>query len=204
MIKKIALSSCIALAVFNFSNSQSGSGFGLKGGLNYGSNGDLSNAFNNAKTSPDSNLGYHLGVFGKLKILGKFYLRPELIYTKTQGNYKDDGLDADFDVQKIDAPILFGIDIIGPLSAFTGPSIQYILDTNLSDNNLSDVENELSVGFNFGVALSLGKVGIDLRYERGFSKNEIDILDRNNINLENIGTIDTRPEQLILSFSLKL
>jgi hypothetical protein len=173
---------------------QKDSGFGLKVGLNYNSNGEYFRDAGNIAEDPSANVGYHIGFWGKID-LGKLYLRPELVYTKTKSDYDGD----DFDMSKLDAPILVGTRLIGPLSVFAGPSLQYILDTDLDGIVLNDVENDFTVGLNIGAALSLGNLGIDLRYERGLSNNEADF-----VGLSGTGRIDTRPEQLILSLSVKL
>jgi hypothetical protein len=174
---------------------QSGPTYGIKGGLNYNANGDYFEAINATAADPDRNIGYHFGVFGKF---GKtFYFKPELIYTKTKSDYNDSG----FDMKKLDAPLLVGIKVIGPLSVFGGPALQYILDTEFDGVSIDNVENDISVGLNFGVGLNLNKVGIDLRYERGFNSNEVQFLNNNEIDTS---SLDTRPDQLILSLSVDL
>ncbi len=104
-------------------------------------------------------------------------------------------------MQKIDAPLLVGLKVLGPISVFGGPALQYILDTEYNGISINDVENEFSVGLNFGIGLNFNSVGIDLRYERGFSENEATFLNDNNIGTSRL---DTRPDQLILSLSLLL
>ncbi|MEH6682826.1 MAG: porin family protein [Sediminicola sp.] len=171
---------------------QTGPGFGIKGGLNYGANGDYFDSAEDAYENPDGNVGYHIGVFGKLG--NRIYLRPEIVYTKMKSDYGD----GSFDMSKLDVPLLVGIKVIGPLHVFAGPAFQYILDTDFDDVTLGDVENDFTVGMNLGAGVNLGKLGIDLRYERGLSSNEIDFGDVNQ------NRIDTRPDQLILSLSLTL
>lgn len=176
---------------------QSGSGFGIKGGLNYAGNGNYFDSTRDAFENPDKTLGYHLGIFGKLG--DKIYVRPELVYTSIKSGY-DDG---DFKMKKLDAPVLLGVKVIGPLHVFAGPAFQYILDTDFEGVTLGDVENDFSVGLNIGAGVNLGKLGIDLRYERGFSENEVNFIDTNGgISIND--RVDTRPDQLILSLSLKL
>jgi hypothetical protein len=175
--------------------SQNGSGFGIKAGLNYGSSGDYFQSITDNFQNPENNIGYHIGVFGKIG--DRIYLRPELVYTKTKSEY-DSG---NFDMQKLDAPLLVGLKVIGPLSIFTGPSLQYILDSEFDNLNIDSIENDFSVGFNFGVAVNFNAIGIDLRYERGFSENEATFIDNNNIIVAD--RLDTRPDQLILSLSVK-
>jgi len=119
------------------------------------------------------------------------------MYTSTKSDYNDDT----FEMQKIDAPMLFGVKILGPISVFGGPALQYILDTEFEGISINDVENEFSVGVNFGIGLNFNSVGIDIRYERGFSDNEATFLNNNGIGTSRL---DTRPDQLILSLSLLL
>ena len=57
--------------------------------------------------------------------------------------------------------------------------LQYILNTEFDGIDINDVEEDFSVGLNFGIALNLKKIGIDLRYERGFSNNEAIFIDNN-------------------------
>ena len=78
----------------------------------------------------DSKIGFHLGVFYKMK-LPIIYIKPELVYTNTKSSYDLAGSSTDYDISKIDLPIMVGIGIIGPLDLFAGPSFQYILDTDL-------------------------------------------------------------------------
>lgn len=188
-ILAIALCGTIAVA-------QSGSSFGIKAGLNYNGNGDYFNSVQDAFESPDRNAGFHLGVYGKLG--NRLYVRPELVYTSTTSGY-DEG---DLKIQKLDVPVLVGTKIIGPLHAFIGPSFQYILNSKFDDVTIDDIDNDFTVGFNLGAGVNLGKFGIDLRYERGFTENEISFINSNIINVND--RVDTRPDQLILSFSLNL
>ena len=192
----------LAVSIASITYAQTGSGFGIKGGLNYNSNGDVTNSAGEVFAHPDGNAGFNLGVFAKLG--DKLYVKPELVYTNTKSTYKgDSGTKSDFKMQKLDLPVLVGINIIGPLNAFAGPAFQYILDTDYEGVTLGDVENEFTVGLNFGVGVNLGSLGLDLRYERGFSENEATFIDTNITGLS-AGRIDTRPEQVILSLSVKL
>ncbi len=174
---------------------QTANGIGFKAGLNYNANGNYFESISTNSKNPDRNVGYHFGLFGKIG--NQVYLRPELVYTSTKSDYDDDS----FKMQKIDAPILVGAKIIGPISVFGGPSFQYILDSEFDGIAINDIENDFSVGLNFGIGFNLKKLGIDLRYERGFSNNEATFLSNNSID---ISRLDTRPDQLILSLSLIL
>ncbi|GAA4242923.1 porin family protein [Winogradskyella damuponensis] len=188
----------VILAFIGFSiNAQNESLFGFKGGLNYSANGDYFESIGDNAKNPDRNVGYHIGVFGKIG--NKLYLRPELIYTATKSDYNSNV----FSVKKIDAPVLVGIKVLGPLSVFAGPSFQYILDTEFEGISIDNVNDDFSVGLNFGIGVNFNKIGIDLRYERGFNTNEATFIN-NNIGAGAVSRIDTRPDQLILSLSIGL
>ncbi len=194
MKKTLALLTLVLCGTFAVA--QTGSSFGIKAGLNYNGNGDYFDSVEQAFESPDRNAGFHVGVYGKLG--NRLYLRPELVYTSTTSGY-DEG---DLKIQKLDIPLLVGTKVIGPLHVFAGPSFQYILNSKFDDITIDDIDNDLTLGFNLGAGVNLGKFGIDLRYERGFTENEISFINSNIANVND--RVDTRPDQLILSFSLNL
>ncbi|MCH6235124.1 PorT family protein [Cognataquiflexum rubidum] len=148
----------------------SGGGFGVKGGLNYNSNGDY---FNDAQVvfgDPMKNLGFHAGFFGKIKF-GPFYLRPELVYSQLKTELDNEV----FVTRRIDVPVLLGFGIFRQfVSVFAGPSFHYRLDDDLNNISISDVTNNFNVGYQMGFAVNIGKVGMDLRYERELVGKEFD------------------------------
>lgn len=183
----------LAIAIICGSCLTSTAQFGIKGGLNYSSNGDFKEISQDIKS--DGKTGYHLGIMYQTEGDG-FYLRPELVYTSTKSEYPSRGK---FTMNKIDVPILLGYHIFKPISIFAGPSLQYILDTDLKGFNLNDVENDFTVGVQFGAAVQLGeKLSVDLRYEKGLSKNLANSADIPG------DRVDTRPTQLIIGLALKL
>ena len=193
--KRVFLASIVLLIMGNTTYAQSESGFGIKAGLNYNGNGDYFESIEASAKSPDRNVGYHVGFFGKIG--EDIYFRPELVYTNTKSSYDND----DFIMKKIDAPLLVGFKVIGPLSVFAGPSLQYIVDSEFEGITINDVDNDFTVGLNFGVGVNFKKFGVDLRYERGFNDNEATFIN-NNVSTDIFSRIETRPEQLILSVSL--
>jgi hypothetical protein len=197
MKKTLLLAACAMFSMTAFA--QSDSGFGIKGGLNYNGNGNYFESVGDVAREPDKSIGYHVGIFGKIKIL-KFYLRPELIYTTTKSDYSGDS----FDMSKLDVPVLVGIKVIGPVHVFAGPAFQYILTSEFDGISIDNIENDFSVGAHLGAGVNLGKLGIDIRYERGLSSNEAKFINTNIQDTSVEGRLDTRPDQLILSLSLKL
>jgi len=170
MSKKVYLSVIFVLAMFSTSIAQNGSGFGIKGGVNYNANGDYFNAISNTSEDPTRAIGYHVGIFGKIG--DKIYLKPELIYTKTKSEY-DAG---DFNLQRIDAPVLIGLKVLGPVSVFAGPAFQYILDSDFENARIENLDNDFAIGLHFGVGWIFNSIGIVLRYESWYSDNETTII----------------------------
>jgi hypothetical protein len=72
----------------------------------------------------------------------------------------------------------------------------------LGDLQVEDVENDFTVGLNVGVGVNIGRLGLDVRYERGFSENEARFIGNNITDVS--GRVDTRPSQIIFSALLKL
>lgn len=204
MRKSLLFAAFVLISLTAFS--QTDSGFGIKAGLNYNQNGDLN--FRQVQTAgedliagSDGKVGFHVGIFGKLD-LPKIYLKPELVFTSTKSSYDIDGGTKDYDISKLDLPVLLGYKIIGPLHIFAGPAFQYTLKNDLEDVELDDVKNDFTVGAHFGVGVNLGNIGLDVRYERGFTENEAEIIGDNVANIS--GRVDSRPSQIIFGLSLKM
>lgn len=176
--------------------------FGIKGGLNYGSTGELS-GITDRPINGDNKVGYHLGLLGHLEFAGIF-IQPELVYTRLTTEYgvrSIGGSSADYAFSKLDIPLLVGLEILGPLNVKAGPSFQVVLNNDLDDGNIEDPENTFTVGYQLGVGVTLGKLGLDLRYEGAFQDNDANsIVTASDVSAEGF-TIDSRPSQWILSLS---
>ena len=180
---------------------------GLKGGLNYNFGGDLSellsqtsNTAEDIITGADNKAGFHLGLWSRIHFMG-LYLRPEINYTQLNNSYNnEDGnnVNTDFKTKKIDIPILIGTKIIGPLHVFAGPSIQYITKSDFSQSEFENIStNDFSVGLQIGTGIELGRLGIDVRWEKGFSNDLDGKLGDTNIN------VDNRPNQIIFGVAYR-
>ncbi len=182
--------------------------WGAKAGLNYNFGGDLSEApstigesFDDVITGADSKAGFHLGLWTKFHLLG-LYIRPEIVYTQLNNTYganpENNRDEADFKTKKIDFPLLVGIKLIGPLNIFAGPSFQYIIDSDFEVNDVGSLEtNDFSVGLQIGAGLELGRLGLDVRWEKGFSN------DANGQFLNTEFNVDNRPNQIIFGISYR-
>lgn len=202
-MKKVILVLCLAFGFSQISNAQFQ--YGLKGGINYNSN-SIKETSQDVFDGANSKTGYHIGVWTRLKIpvLG-LYVRPELVYTNLENEvfYKTTSERTSHTFQKIDIPVLLGKKIFGIGNVFIGPSFQYILDSDFGINDISSVDADgFSVGLQLGAGVEFGKLGIDLRWERGFSDLESSFIGGA------AGTTqidyDTRVNQIIIGLSIAL
>ena len=175
---------------------QAQSSWGLRGGLNYNSNGEFLSEASEVYKNPKSNAGYHVGLFKKIDLMG-FFLRPELVYTSTSSSYNGD----DLSISKIDLPLNLGSGFIGPTYIFVGPSLQYVLSSEFAGVSTASSLKDITVGANIGLGVSLNKINIDLRYERGLTEKEMRFLTQK---VYKEARIDTRQDQLILSLLIEL
>ena len=182
--------------------------FGVKAGINYNSDSFESvsdDVLNGAKTKT----GIHTGVWlrAKLPVIG-FYIRPELMYTELNNsvNYDSDFAvprNTNFKFRKIDVPVLIGKKFLGIGNVFAGPSFQYSLSSDFELNDLKEVSTEnFSLGIQLGGGVELGRLGFDIRWERGLSKTETVFVD-NTINDTNFN-FDKRVSQIIFGISYRL
>jgi hypothetical protein len=200
-MKRVLLIMCLTLGLSQVSSAQIQ--FGVKAGINYNDNGDLklSNVVSNTVEGADAKSGFHAGVWfrGKLPIIG-LYLRPEIVYTQVKSEYLYKGFSASYDFKKIDVPVLLGKKFFGVVNLFVGPSFQYVLSTDFGLNTVNEVSlDKFSLGLQSGFGLEFGKLGVDVRWERGLSSSEASFAD-------GVGnfTIDNRTNQIILGVSYRL
>jgi opacity protein-like surface antigen len=191
---------CLGLVIFmvfglfpSKSQAQSMGGFGLKAGLNYNANG---NYFKDAQLildNPLSNLGFHAGGFAKLDF-GLLYVRPELIYSQLKSTVQNE----EFLTKRLDAPVLLGTGFLGSLiSVFAGPSFHYRLRDDLLGSKFTDIAQNFNTGYQLGLGVNLGPIGLDLRYEKELKGRELSL---NNVMAVND---DFKFRQIILGLSVK-
>lgn len=197
--------------VFIFSMSQVAEAqlqFGVKAGVNYNSD-SFSDVSNDVLNGAESRTGYHAGIWfrAKLPAIG-LYLRPELVYTelKNDVNYTSTGnpqpLKTNYSFRKIDVPVLLGKKLFGIAHAFAGPSFQYVLSSDFGLDNLTEISvSDFSMGVQMGFGIEFGRLGVDVRWERGLTNTESRFVDNNissNVNF------DTRVNQIIFGLAYRL
>jgi Outer membrane protein beta-barrel domain len=122
----------------------------------------------------DANYGYHLGVWGRLKIAG-FYVQPEVLFNSSKVEYKIGKLRASSTLdsiksetfQNLDIPVLVGTKL-GSFRLSAGP-VAHIRIGGASDltkaGDFSEKFKTATWGYQLGLGFDAGRVGIDLRYE---------------------------------------
>ena len=149
---------CIQLSFSQFE-------YGLKGGFNFDSSGDIevfADQFQK-KGTLDGKSGYHLGVYAEVDFL-ILYLRPELQFAKVSSQYENQSINT----SRIELPVSFGFKLIGPMSLFLGPTAFFSISQYSNEFTIDNIQNNTSLGLHIGARLKLGPLCVDLRYEKGF------------------------------------
>ena len=203
-MKKVILIICLVFAFGQTTNAQLH--FGIKGGVNYNSESIIA-VTENVFKGAESKTGYHAGIWlrAKIPLLG-LYIRPELIYTNLESSITysparigANALQTDFSFQKIDIPVLFGKKFFSVGNIFIGPSFQYVLTQGFDVSDISEVTGDgFTVGLQIGAGIEFGKLGIDVRLERGFNDIESRFIDETS-SIE----FDTRVNQVLVGLSYR-
>lgn len=162
-MKKIILS-VLAVMAFGFTNAQS-TRFGVKGGLNLSTfvGGDVENA--------KSLVGFHVGGFAEIKVVDKFFIQPELLYS-AQGTKIDGVLGDDYDVKLnyLNIPVLAKYYIVDKFSVEAGPQLGVLLSAKLEGDDVKKETRSVDFGFNVGAGYNFtDNLSIGLRYTIGLS-----------------------------------
>ena len=193
-----------------YSQGNLGISFGLSDD-SFGSIENISNTIDNYDLDLKNATGFQFGVYTEIDLI-TFYIRPELnfIFSKANqgsalltGNATEDILKHNLKSSEIQVPIIFGYNILGPLSIFGGPSFKYNLKTSSDIFNLEDIKDKYILSLLLGTRIKMRSIGIDLRYERGLNNGELKIINDNGLNIPN-GNIDSTTNRfsILLSYDL--
>lgn len=154
--------------------------FGLKGGMNTQINKPDDITIGGADTS--FNFGVQHMKFGTqfgayFRFGNRLFFQPEFVFNSNKTDYKI-GESSVKDViknekyQYLDMPLMVGFKL-GPIRVQGGPVGHYFLN---STSELTDVKgyaarfHQMAWGYQTGINISLGRLGIDARYEGNFNK----------------------------------
>jgi len=149
--------------------------FGTKAGLNFNTSGDLDKIISDNPSLGDAkeNInGFYVGIYSEIKLL-MLYLRPELHYSEFTDNLSNKQ-------SRLEAPISLGIKVLPVLSGFAGPTLRFPMSSN-DILGVEDFKQNTSIGLHSGARIHLGKLGLDVRYDKGLSDEEVKLIGSNNI-----------------------
>jgi len=160
-------------------------GFGVRGGINTYSIGDIVTVGSNGPSGPVADLvfeptkdiGYQFGGYFFAQF-GKFSIRPELNYTSSKNHYDFPDQKAKWKTSKLDLPVLFVYDIFEPVSIYAGPGFSFygdttidgVQDTSFTSGTAGPDLDKTTFSVNFGVMFRYKRLGVDLRYEMGMKE----------------------------------
>lgn len=186
---------------------------GLKGGINKTFGGQLTGIqsapiYTDETFNAEGEIGFHGGLWTQLSF-GKFFIRPEVMYSKLESRFDFPNRPAIYAVDMISVPVVAGYNILGPLDIYAGAAYQDITSSNLEGNEPADqsiVVQNTPIAALAGAKVEFGSFGLDVRYSHSLATAEnqtVDIINSvygvNRANFE-----DARLHQLIVSLTIKL
>ncbi len=149
----------------------------------------------------DSKMGYHVGAFARVN-LPILFIQPEFLYTNTGGSFQDNTFNYDVSFDRLDVPIMIGINFAGIFRLQAGPVASYMIDSKMTSSaagadqrTLFPPKEEFTFGYQAGLGLDIGNFLLDLKYEGGLT---------NSVSGFNEVPTDQRQNQLILSLGFRL
>lgn len=175
-------------------------------GLDVGLRGGLSSTqidFDSDQFVPDgAQTGFHVGLFARLN-LASIYVQPELLFTKTNGEFlleSDDVagevLNAEFN--RLDIPVMIGVKLMNILRIQAGPIASLNMNSEITNatGTVRDADfNAATLGYQAGVGVDIKSIYIDAKYEGGLGAVT-----------ESIGgfNTDNRLNQFVVSVGIRL
>lgn len=132
------------LALVAFSSQAQLLKIGMKAGLNYAN-------FSGTSIQTDAITSYHAGLVSEIKLLEKFAIQPELLYTTQGATYENAGSEFKNELGYIAIPVLAKIYLSKSISLELGPQASFLL----SEKNNFDVEDPNTFEFAIDAGLSL-------------------------------------------------
>ncbi|OMQ10022.1 porin family protein [[Flexibacter] sp. ATCC 35103] len=143
--------------------------FGVKAGVNFASQpGDAS--LEGVAFDKEGITSYHVGVLAEIKLLEKFAIQPELLYSTQGATYKFADAQEDFknELAYLSIPVMAKIYMTKSLSLEVGPQASFLL----SQKNKVDFEdaNTFDFAINAGLGLKITKsIFVQGRYSLGLT-----------------------------------
>jgi Outer membrane protein beta-barrel domain len=129
----------------------------------------------------DANYGFHGGLWARGKF-GSFMIQPEVVFNSNSVSYKTssnplngkflDSLVSNESFKNIDIPFMLGYKL-GGIRFMAGPVGHVHIDNSTELTKFSGYSEKFSTfkwGYQAGIGLDFGGLGLDLRYEGNFDK----------------------------------
>ncbi|MCC5938361.1 MAG: PorT family protein [Lunatimonas sp.] len=147
----------------------------------------------------ESKIGYHVGAFARIN-LPVIFLQPEVLYTNTGGSFRDNTFNYDVTFNRLDVPLMVGVNLGSLFRIQAGPVATYLLDSKISSSNTQQStmippKEDFTFGYQAGVGVDIGTLIVDLKYEGGLT---------NSVSSYTQLPTDQRQNQLILSLGFRL
>jgi opacity protein-like surface antigen len=135
---------------------------GLKAGLNYAN-------FSGTVVQTDAITSYHAGLVAEIKLLDKFAIQPELLYTTQGATYNTVLGDVKNELGYIAIPVLAKIYLSKSFSLELGPQASFLLSekNNFDANDANTFDFAVDAGLSFKVTKSIFLQG---RYVLGLTE----------------------------------
>jgi hypothetical protein len=116
---------------------------GVKAGLNYAN-------FSGTDIQTDAITSYHAGLVAEIKLMDKFAIQPELLYTTQGASYKNAGEEFKNELGYIAIPVMAKIYLSKSFSLELGPQASFLLnekkDFDVNDSNTFDFALNMGLG----------------------------------------------------------
>ncbi len=222
-MNKLVIALLISLTSFSFSqmNAQQFK-VGLKGGINKTYGGEITGInsgvpadYTSDTFEAEGEIGYHGGAWVQVNF-GKFFVRPEVVYSKLESRFDFPQGPTLFEVEEFSVPLLIGYNIYGPLDIYGGVAYKNIISATIERLEPITAPPEVVIqntpfSAQIGAKVEFGSFGLDVRYDYSLSSAEsydVDFQSNNSdfdIPTVNRATInDARLNQIIVSLTLKL
>ena len=156
----------------------------------------------NVTTKSGLKAGYAVGLTSEIN-LPLLFIKPELYYSRSNGEIEVNNISQDIKVNRIDLPVIAGLKF-GLIRVGVGPVLSYTIDDtykfNASGVDFKHEYERLSAGYQIMLGTNLGtRIAVDIRYEDHLSDSGV----LKGTNMAGI-KLDNRPHSFMLNLNLFL
>jgi hypothetical protein len=167
-MKKTILISALLVAA-SFATQAQTVKFGLKAGLNYANQTGTNITINTTNYKTDAITSYHVGLIAEVKLLDKFSIQPELLYSTQGATYKNALTEFKNEMGYVSIPVMAKIALSDSFSLELGPQASFLLSKK--DNVIIGDQSTFDFSAAGGLGLKITKsIFIQGRYVLGLTE----------------------------------